>query len=219
MSNAARSSHSVVSIGASDPSFPKDLTLSLQQTRTHALSFHVTCVLMSSHSCAAVVLWVRAVYSDCLPLLPTAQIRAGTLVARSTGLRQTSSTATPHQDAGFSIIRQNEVNLGPSTPSLSSPFSAPVIIMLRLSALLLDITGCLRCQQFTVHITFLVGCETVSMEPPLQDESKRSSSEFAECTCIRTTSGFRKCDVARSATTLIFLARTDGVDEPHTPPL
>ena len=129
MSSAARSSHGVVSTGASDPSFPKDVSLSLHlPDRTHALLFYVTCVLALSHSCAAIVLWVRAVCSDCLPLLPTAQIRAGTLVAHSTGLRQTSSTVTLHQDAGFSIIRDNAVNLGPSTPSLSSPFSTPVII-------------------------------------------------------------------------------------------
>ena len=65
---------SVVSIGASDPSSPKDLSLPPQEPdRTHALSFYVTCVLMSSHSCA-VVLWVRAVYSDCFLLLPAAQI-------------------------------------------------------------------------------------------------------------------------------------------------
>ena len=116
MSSAARSSHSVVSIGASDPSSPKDLSLPHQEPdRTHALSFYVTCVLMSSHSCA-VVLWVRAVYSDCSLLLPTAQIRAGTLVVRSTSLRQKSSNATPHQDAGLSIIRHTVVNLGPSTP-------------------------------------------------------------------------------------------------------
>ena len=75
MSSAARSSHSVVSIGASDPSFPKDQTLSLQlPARTHALSFYVTCVLALNHSCAAIVLWVRAVNSDCLPLLPAAQV-------------------------------------------------------------------------------------------------------------------------------------------------
>ena len=154
MSSDARPSHSVVSIGASDPSSPKDLCLPPQEPdRTHALSFYVTCVLTSSHSCAVVVLWVRAVYSDCLPLLPAARFELG-LVARSTSLRQTSSTATPHKDAGSSIIRHNVVNLGPSTPSLSSPFSAPAIIMLRLSALLLDITGCLRCQPFTAQITF-----------------------------------------------------------------
>ena len=168
-------------------------------------------MLALSHSCAAVVSWVRAVYSDCSHLLSAAQIRAGTLVARSTGLRQTSSTVTHHQDAGFSIIHHNVVNLGPSTPSLSTPFSAPVIIMLRLSAFLLDITGYLRCQPFTVQITF---------SRRMRDSvSRRSSSEFAECTCIRTTLGFQKCDVARSATTLIILTRTDCVDESHTPPL
>ena len=58
-------------------------------------------MLVLSHSCAAVVLWVRAVYSDCLLLLPAAQIRAGTLVARSTGLRQTSSTVTPPPRRGL----------------------------------------------------------------------------------------------------------------------
>ena len=129
--SAARSSHSVVSIGASDPSSPKDLSLPPQERdRTYALSSCMTCVLTSRLS-GAVVLWVRAAYSDCLSIFPAAQIWAGTLVARSTGLRQTSSTATSHQDAGSSIIRHNVVNLGPSTPSLSSPFSAPVIIMLQ----------------------------------------------------------------------------------------
>ena len=155
MSSAAQSSHSVVNIGASDPSSPKDLSLPPQEPdRTHALPFYVTCVLTPSPSCAVVVLWVREVHSGCLLLLPAAQIRAGTLVARSTGLRQTSSTATHHQDAGSSIIRHNVVNLGPSTPSLLSPFTAPMIIVLRLSALLLDITGCLRCEPFTAQITF-----------------------------------------------------------------
>ena len=64
VSRAARSSYSVVSIGASDPSSPKDLSLPPQEPdRTHALSFYVTC-----DSCA-VVLWVRAVCSDCFSLL------------------------------------------------------------------------------------------------------------------------------------------------------
>ena len=71
MSSAARSSHSVVSIGASDPSSPKDLSLPPQEPdRTHALSFCVTCVLTSSHSCA-VVLCVRGsrlgLFNSCFP--------------------------------------------------------------------------------------------------------------------------------------------------------
>ena len=67
MSSAARSSHSVVSISASDPSSPKDLSLPSQELdRTHALPFHVTCVLTSSHSCA-VVLWVRALLGMLTP--------------------------------------------------------------------------------------------------------------------------------------------------------
>ena len=149
--------HIALSASVPDPSSPKDLSLAPQEPdRTQALSFYVTCVLTSSHSCAVVR---RRLVGPCslLGLLTPAsrgQIRAGTLVARSTSLRQTSSTATPHKDAGSSIIRHNVVNLGPSTPSLSSPFSAPVIIMLRLSARLLDITGCLRCQPFTAQITF-----------------------------------------------------------------
>ena len=62
VSRAARSSQS--SIGASDPSSPKDVYLPPQEPdRTHALSFYVTC-----DSCA-VVLWVRAVCSDCFSLL------------------------------------------------------------------------------------------------------------------------------------------------------
>ena len=67
------------------------------------LSFCVTCVLMSSRSVSSSCGCVQSC-SDCLPLLPAAQIRAGTLVARST--------------------RPNVVNIGPSTPSLSSPFGA-----------------------------------------------------------------------------------------------
>ena len=49
-------------------------------------------------------------------------------------------------------------------------------------------------------------CEALSTEPPVQDESRRSSSEFAVCACTRTASGFLKCVVARSATMLILLA-------------
>ena len=126
----------------------------------------------TSHSlwASAIDLCVHAVCSDCFPLFPAAQIRAGTLVARSTSLRQTSSTAVSHQAAGFSIIHHNVVNLGPSTPSLSSPAGASAMIMLRLSMPLLDVSDCLRCQPFSVQITFLVGCEAVSMEPSLQDE-------------------------------------------------
>ena len=179
----------------------------------------MTCVLALSHSCAAVVLWDRAVYSDCLPLFPVAQIRAGS----STGLRQTSSTVTPHQDVGFSIVRHNEVNLGPSTPSLSSPVSAPVIIILRLSALhrLPSLPAVLctdhvfsRRTRGSVHGTFIARRISV-----IATSLRQSSNEFAECACIRTASGFLKCVVARSATMLILLARTDCVKESHTPPL
>ena len=41
--------------------------------------------------------------SDCFPLLHAAQIRAGTLVARSTSLRQTSSTVMLPQVAGLFV--------------------------------------------------------------------------------------------------------------------
>ena len=55
---------------------------------------------LSVHSLgSAIDLWVHIVYSDCFPLLPAAQIRAGTLVARPTSLRQTSSTVVSHQTA------------------------------------------------------------------------------------------------------------------------
>ena len=40
--------------------------------------------------------WTRAVYSDCATLFHTAQIPAGTVVACSTGFRQTSSINTVH---------------------------------------------------------------------------------------------------------------------------
>ena len=129
---------------------------------------------------------------------------------------KTSSTAVSHQAASFSITHLNAVNLGPSTPSLSSPSSASAIIMLQLSMLLLDISDCLRCQPFSVQITFSrrmrgsvhgtfiarrIGLIAISL--------RRSSSEFAECACTRTASGFLKCVVARSATMLILLARTE----------
>ena len=86
--------------------------------------------------------------------------------------------------------------------------------MLQLSALVLDITNCLRCQPFTVQITF-----SRRMRDSVDGTFIARRVEIAECTCIRTTSGFRKCDIVRSATTLILLARTDCVDESHTPPL
>ena len=51
MSSAAQFLHDVASIGTSDPSSPKGLSLPLQEPdRTHALSFCVTCVLTSSHT-------------------------------------------------------------------------------------------------------------------------------------------------------------------------
>ena len=51
MSSAAQFLHVVVSVGASDPSSPENLSLPLQEPdRSHALSFCVTCVLTSSHS-------------------------------------------------------------------------------------------------------------------------------------------------------------------------
>ena len=111
-----------------DPSSPKDLFLPPQEPdRTHALSFCVTCVLTSSHSCA-VVLCVRAAGSDCL----TPVSRGPDLSWDSRrAFHQMSSTATFHQGAGSSIIRHNVVNVCPSPPSLSSPSGAPVIIMLR----------------------------------------------------------------------------------------
>ena len=46
---------------------------------------------------------------------------------------------------------------------------------------------------------------------------RRSFSEFVECTCIRISSGFRKCDVARSVRTLILQTRIDCDDDSHTP--
>ena len=46
---------------------------------------------------------IHDICSDCLPLLHAAQIRAGTLVARSTSLRQTSSTGMLPQVAGLVV--------------------------------------------------------------------------------------------------------------------
>ena len=42
-------------------------------------------------------LWALTVCSDCFSLFPAAQIQAGTLVARSTSLRQTNSTSVAHR--------------------------------------------------------------------------------------------------------------------------
>ena len=157
----------------SDPSSPKDLSLPPQEPdRTHALSFYVTCVLASRHS-GAVILWVSAVYSDCFLLLPAAQIRAGTLVARSTSLRQTSSTTVSHQTAGslpVSIVAIRRMSHHHASALGASPGHH------RLPSLP------------TVHCTdhvLLDECEALSTETPLQDEWRRSSSEFAECACIR----------------------------------
>ena len=157
-------------------------------------------MLTSSHSCAVVVLWVRAVYSDCLPLLPSTQIRAGTLVARSTSLSQTSSTATHHQDAGFTMLS----NLAANTVSVVTIQRADGHHASALGASpghhKLPSLPAVHC---TDHV-LLDECEALSTDSPPQDESRRSSGEFAECACIQTTSGFLKCVVARSATMLIL---------------
>ena len=57
----------------------------------------------SSSRASAADLWLHDVCSDCFSLLPAAQVRAGTLVARCTGLRQTSSTVTLPQVAGLFV--------------------------------------------------------------------------------------------------------------------
>ena len=91
--------------------------------------FSVTSVGTGHQARASVVdLWTHDVCSDCVSLFPAAQVEAGTLVARSTGLRQTSSTIMLHQVADSPIIRHDVFDVGPSTPY----FSSPMIIMLDL---------------------------------------------------------------------------------------
>ena len=167
-----------------------------------------------------------AVCSDCFPLLPAAQIRAGTRIARSTSLRQTNSTAVSHQTAGFSIIHHNIVNLA-RQHHLYRRHPAH------------QRSSCVgsRCISWTSQVAFVAsrslyrsrssrrlrgivhGTSTAGRVGFVAISSRRSFSEFAECACTRTTSGFLKCVVARSATTLILLARTACVDESHTPSL
>ena len=207
MSSAARPSHGVVCIGASDPSSPKDLSLPPQEPdRTHALSFYVTCVLTSSHSCAVVVLWVRAVYSDCLPLLPAARFELG----HSSRFPQVfAKRARPPRPIKTRVLDH------PSKCSQPWPVNTVSVVTIQRAgdhhaSALSASPGHHRLPSLpAVHCTdhvLLDECEALSKEPPLQDESRRSSSEFAECACIRTISGFLKCVVARSATMLIPLA-------------
>ena len=90
-------------------------------------SFSVTLVETGHQARASVVdLWTRDVCSDCVSPFPAAQVWAGTLVARSTSLRQTSSTVMLHQVANSPIIRHDVFDGGPSTPY----FSLPMVIML-----------------------------------------------------------------------------------------
>ena len=186
VSRAARSSKSVVSIGASDPSSPKDLSLPLQESdRTHALSFYVTC-----DSCA-VVLWVRAVCSDCFSLLralhkspPNELDRHAPSERGLLGHPSQCSQLWPVKTISIVVIRRmshHHVSAFGASPGHHRLPSLPTV----------------HC---TSHV-LLDECEASSTEPPSEDESRRSSSEFAERACIRTSSGFLKCVDARSATT------------------
>ena len=97
--------HGVTSLGTSSMPLPRICSCSSKDMREAcAHSLFVTWMLdRSSPWASAADLWLHDVCSDCFPLLPAAQIRGGTLVARCTGLRQTSSTVTLPQVAGLFV--------------------------------------------------------------------------------------------------------------------
>ena len=74
--------------------------------------------------------WLRDLCSDCFSLLHAAQVRAGTLVARSASLRPTSSTVMLHQVAGLFVHASPCTQRWPSTPHLPSSPIEPVVITL-----------------------------------------------------------------------------------------
>ena len=212
MSSAARSSHSVVSTSASDPSSPKHLSLPPQEPdRTHALSFNVTCV------------------PDVEPLLCRRLVGPSSLLGLlSPASRDPDSSwdsrSAFHKSPPNELDRHAPSRRGlldhPSQRSQPWPVNTISIVAVRRmshhhASALGASPGHHRLPSLpVVHCTdhvLLDECEALSKEPPMQDESRRSSSEFAESACIRV--------VARSATMLILLASTACVDESHTSPL
>ena len=114
-----------------DPSSPEDLFLPSQGPGKNmcALLLRGVCnSWTSSHSPAD--FWLCDMWSDCSPLLHAAQVWAGTLVARSAGLRTASSSVVLHQVAGLFVHASPCTQRWPSTPHLPSSPIEPVVITL-----------------------------------------------------------------------------------------
>ena len=112
---------------AFDPSSPEDLSLPSQGPGHSMCAFVLRDVCKSwtsGHS--PVVFRFHDICSDCFHLLHAAQIRAGTLVAFSTGLRQTSSTVMLPQVAGLIVDASRRTQCWPV-------HATPVVITLALT--------------------------------------------------------------------------------------
>ena len=124
-------SESSASVRDRRPSSPEDLFLPSPrpgQNMCTLLLLGVCNSWTSSHSPAD--FWLRDMCSDCLPLLHAAQVRAGTLVARSAGLRTASSTVMLHQVARLFVHSSPCTQRWPCTPHLPSSPIEPVVITL-----------------------------------------------------------------------------------------
>ena len=174
--------------------------------RAHALSFCATCALTSSHyiTVCAVDLWVRC---GLLGLLSPA--------SRGPDSSWDSRRAfhkSPPNELDRRVPSNRRLLDHPSQRNQPWPVDTISIVAIwrvsdhHASAIAASPGHHTLPSLPAVHCTDLDECEALSTEPPLQDESRRSSSEFAECARIRTTSGFLKCVVARSATMLILPA-------------
>ena len=161
-------------------------------------------VLLGLASCRALPLpstpWTRAVYSDCVTLLCTTQIPAGTVVACSTGLHQTSSidtirpvVACIHHDVHDSTARcfasfncasmRHPLNqLGPNPKSF---LKLCTLCVFRETVLLHPTRQLLKC------------CEQAS-------KLQSSLSHFGTCRCITTGTSTTQSRNCTCGTTTVF---------------